>query len=84
MSLPIYGAILHDTGFVDVELIDIHDEYRQMAYGEYDRLQHEMEDAVLALLGKEWHDHFVENWRALVVVLDSGDLRPGRLRALKR
>ena len=35
------------------------------------------------LLGDEQTEHIVENWRMLCVVIDNGELRPGRLRATK-
>ena len=35
------------------------------------------------LLGDEKTAYFIENWRMLTVVLDNGELRPGRLRATK-
>jgi hypothetical protein len=36
-----------------------------------------------ALLGPEQQAHFVENWRAMAVVLDREELRPGRYRGRK-
>ncbi|MEX2295917.1 MAG: hypothetical protein WD715_00770 [Dongiaceae bacterium] len=38
---------------------------------------------MVELLGQEKADHFVENWRAMVVVLEKGEKRPGRYRARK-
>jgi hypothetical protein len=35
------------------------------------------------LLGTAKQAHFVENWRAMTVVLDRGELRPARFRAVK-
>ncbi len=46
-------------------------------------LQGELAGMLLEKLGPEGHAHFVEDWRSLVVVVDKGDLRPGRLRARK-
>ncbi len=80
-TLENYGAILRETGFVEVNLIDIHHEYQQMAHKEYKQLQGPLNQTLLETLGQERHDHFIENWRALTVVVDAGDLRPGRLRA---
>ena len=82
-TLENYGAILQDTGFVDIKLTDIHEEYRQMAHEEYRRLRYDLSDIVLELLGEERQAHYIENWRAMVVVVDAGDLRPARLRAHK-
>ena len=34
-------------------------------------------------LGTKVRDHYLEDWRMLTVVLDKGELRPGRLWATK-
>ncbi len=82
-TLENYGAILKDTGFENINLIDIYKVYHQMAHEEYQRLQTDLSDIVLELLGEKQHAHFLENWRVLCVVVDAGDLRPARLRAYK-
>jgi len=81
-TLENYGRILADTGFMDIQLSDIHDEYRQMAHTEYRRLQ-QSASVLVPRIGQAWFDHYLEDWRALTVVMDNGDLRPGRLRAIK-
>lgn len=43
----------------------------------------ESRDTYHTLLGDQQTDDFVENWRMLCVVIDNGELRPGRLRATK-
>jgi hypothetical protein len=35
------------------------------------------------LIGPEKAEHFIEDWRAMTVVLDKGEMRPGRYRARK-
>jgi len=81
-TLKNYGRILAETGFVEVQLTDIHDDYRRMAHEEYRKLQNAA-DFLIPKIGREWYDHYVEDWRSLTVVVDNGDLRPGRLRARK-
>ena len=44
-----------------------------------DRLAGKMRE----LLGPEQQAHFLEDWRAMTVVLDKGELRPGRYRGRK-
>ncbi len=82
-TLENYGAILRETGFVDVNLVDIHAEYQVLAHKEYEQLQTTLSQTILDTLGREQYDHFIENWRVLTLVVDAGDLRPGRLRAHK-
>jgi SAM-dependent methyltransferase len=82
-TLENYGAILRETGFVDVNLVDIHDEYQAMVHEEYKQLQTTFSDILLETLGEEGRANFIEVWRALVVVVDASDLRPGRFRARK-
>jgi phosphoethanolamine N-methyltransferase len=38
---------------------------------------------MVARVGKAFLDHEIEVWRTLTVVVDSGELRPGHLRARK-
>jgi phosphoethanolamine N-methyltransferase len=82
-TLESYGAVLREVGFTEVQLEDIHAEYRAMAHTELERLETDLAETLRDRLGPKWQAHFVENWRAMTKVLDSGDLRPGRLRAHK-
>ena len=43
----------------------------------------ELHEQMVAVLGENRAEHFVENWRATTVVLDNGELRTCRLRAYK-
>lgn len=78
-----YGAIIRDAGFAEVELEDIADEYRVQACKEYRDMQGCLKMQMIDALGEEGQAHFEENWRAMCVVLDSGELRPGRFWARK-
>ena len=78
-----YGAIIRAAGFVDVELEDIADEYRIQGHREYRDMQGRLKQAMIDALGVDGQAHFEENWRAMTVVLDSGELRPGRFWARK-
>jgi phosphoethanolamine N-methyltransferase len=78
-----YGAIIRNAGFVDVELEDIADEYRVQAHREYRDMQGRLKQPMIDALGKDGQAHFEEDWRALTVVLDNGELRPGRFWARK-
>ena len=82
-TLAEYGLMLHETGFEDIRLLDINSWYRDLAKQELARLKGELFKAMTKTLGAEARDHFIEDWRMLTVVLDKGELRPGRLWATK-
>jgi SAM-dependent methyltransferase len=76
-----YGRILSQTGFTEIELEDITAEYRRRAHWEHEQMRGPWRQRMLDVLGAEKAAHFEENWRQLTVVLDRGELRPGRMRA---
>jgi cyclopropane fatty-acyl-phospholipid synthase-like methyltransferase len=82
-TLEHYGAMLREIGFREVELTDTSDEYRVMGHEEFERLKSSLAPETIQRLGPEKHAYFVEDWRSITVVLDSGELRTGRLRARK-
>ncbi|HNB27588.1 MAG TPA: methyltransferase domain-containing protein, partial [Alphaproteobacteria bacterium] len=82
-TLAEYGVMLHETGFEQVRLEDINAWYRHLARQELARLKGELYGLMTEKLGVAARDHFVEDWRMLTVVLDKGELRPGRLWARK-
>ena len=82
-TLENYERLLREAGFVDVRGSDKSAWYRQHARKEYARMTGELHEQMAAVLGKDRAEHFVENWRATTVVLDSGELRTCRLRACR-
>jgi SAM-dependent methyltransferase len=78
-----YAEILRGTGFVDIETLDIADEYRAMAHAEYDSMRGALKQRMIDVLGEQGQARFEEMWRAMTVVLDKGELRPGRFWARK-
>lgn len=83
VPLAEYGTMLHEAGFEDVKLRDINAWYRDLAKQELARLKGELYPVMTEKLGAASRDHFLEDWRMLTVVLDKGELRPGRLWARK-
>lgn len=83
VTLDSYGTILSDCGFTDLELSDISARFRILSQGQYESLQGPLNGSMRELVGDEKADHFVENWRQLLVVIDNGELRPGHMRARK-
>lgn len=83
VTLSEYGVMLHAAGFEQVRLEDINAWYRGLAKEELARLKGELYGVMTEKLGEKSRDHFLEDWRMLTVVLDKGQLRPGRLWARK-
>ncbi len=78
-TLAEYGLMLHEVGFEQVRLQDLNAWYRELGKQEYARMKGELFDLMAEKLGTEVRDHFLEDWRMLTVVLDKGELRPGRM-----
>ena len=57
--------------------------YRAEVRREYDLIRGELYPRMVELLGQEDADHFVEDWRAMVVVCESGEMRQGYCRGRK-
>lgn len=69
-----------NSGFVEVVAEDASAWYRAEARREYEHLRGDLFPRLVELLGQEDADHFVENWRAMVVVIDKGEMRQGYCR----
>ena len=82
-TLEAHGALLAEAGFMNIELADATEEYRRDARAEYDAMKGPLRSRILELLGTQGAEHFIEDWRSMTVVLDKGELRPGRYRARK-
>ena len=79
-TLQRYGELLSEAGFENVSVADASDWYRDEVRREYDLIRGELYERMVELLGLESADHFVENWRAGVVVCESGEMRQGYCR----
>ena len=64
-------------------LTDTSEDYRKTAHHEYAQMKGALKARMIELLGPEKQAHFEENWRAMIVILDTGELRPGHIRARK-
>ena len=83
-TLERYGELLAAAGFEDINLTDASEWYRQKARTEYELLRGDLNGQLVDALGEETAAHFVENWRAMLVVLDRGEMRQGYCRASKK
>ncbi|MDX1481915.1 MAG: methyltransferase domain-containing protein [Woeseiaceae bacterium] len=82
-ELADYGALLAEQEFEDLKLTDASAWYRRESRAEYERLRGELYPRMVELLGRKDADHFVENWRAMVVVIESGEMQQGYFRGRK-
>ena len=60
--------------------LSCYDWYRDQASHEYELIKGVLYPSMVELLGQSDADHFVENWRAMVVVIDKGEMRQGYCR----
>jgi phosphoethanolamine N-methyltransferase len=79
-TLDDYRQLLETAGFHDVQTIDASAWYQAEASREYNLLKGELYEPMAELLGQSDADHFVEDWRAMVVVCNSGEMRQGYCR----
>lgn len=82
-TLEQYGALLSGAGFERVESVDASAWYRAEVRREYELIRSDLYDRMVELLGQQDADHFVENWRAGVIVCESGEMRQGYCRGRK-
>lgn len=82
-SLPRYGELLEEVGFVEVALEDASSWYRRQVAVEHAALRGPLFGRMCELMGREQTEHFIENWRAMRVVCESGEMRQGYSRGVK-
>jgi phosphoethanolamine N-methyltransferase len=82
-TLPRYGELLEEVGFVDVALQDASLWYRRQVAVEHAALVGPLFGRMCELMGREQTEHFIENWRAMRVVCEKGEMRQGYSRGVK-
>ncbi len=82
-TLEQYGERLSASGFENVQAVDASDWYRAEARREYELIKGDLYERLVEAIGKKDADYFVENWRAMVVVCESGEMRQGYCRGRK-
>ncbi len=78
-----HRTILRQAGFGKIKLTDASDWYRREARREYELLMGDLNSRIVELIGQDSADHFVENWRALMVVCEKGEMLQVYIRAQK-
>jgi ubiquinone/menaquinone biosynthesis C-methylase UbiE len=76
-------ATLREAGFEDVSVVDGSAWYRTQARREHEQLRTRDHARLTELIGREGADHFVENWRAMVVVCEKEEMLQVYSRAQK-
>jgi SAM-dependent methyltransferase len=82
-SLQQSAELLRRASFVDVEVRDRNAWYLALAERELASMAGPWKPMMAERIGAERTEHFIANWRQLVVVLRRGELRPGHLKAAK-
>jgi SAM-dependent methyltransferase len=76
-------AAIAGVGLVEIEARDRNAWYRDLARRELAALEGELRPLVTERIGAQRAEHFVNNWRQMVFVLERGELRPAHLKARK-
>jgi phosphoethanolamine N-methyltransferase len=83
LTLEQQAELLRDAGFDKFATEDASDWYRREARREYDSLRGELRPKMVELLGEDETAYFIENWRAMLVVIDRGEMRQAYCRGQK-
>jgi phosphoethanolamine N-methyltransferase len=78
-----YADALAGAGFVDIDIVDRNDWYRERARQEREQLGGALYDGLASSVGREFLEHEIEVWDKMIVALDQGQLRPTHLRCRK-
>ncbi len=82
-SANTYRLALRSAGFVDIEIVDRNDWYRDEARRERDQLRGALYDGLASQVGIEFLEHEIDVWDKMIVAADQGQLRPTHLRCRK-
>jgi SAM-dependent methyltransferase len=82
-TLEGFAEMFTRAGLVDIHTHDASDWYRAECQREYELIKGELYARMVDLLGQQDADHFVENWRAMAIVCESGEMRQGYCRGRK-
>jgi phosphoethanolamine N-methyltransferase len=82
-SANTYRLALEAAGFVDIEIADRNDWYRDEARREREQLRGALFDGLASQVGIEFLEHEIDVWDKMIVAADQGQLRPTHLRSRK-
>lgn len=75
-----FAQMFRDAGFEDVKAVDASPWYRAECRREYELIRGDLYPRMVELLGRDDADHFVDNWQAMTVVCESGEMRQAYFR----
>jgi phosphoethanolamine N-methyltransferase len=78
-----YRELFREAGFTNVELRDRSEWFQRKVQEEYELIQSELHSQMLETIGRKDADHFVENWRSMVVICNKGEMLQVYSRARK-
>jgi len=79
-TLDEFAVLFRNSGLADIMATDASSWYRPEVRREYELIKGDLYDRMVELLGQADADHFVENWRAMAIVIENGELRQGYCR----
>lgn len=82
-SAATYKEAFREAGFVDIEIEERNAWYRKQARLERDNLAGPLYESLATKVGEDFLHREIEVWDKMIVVLDSGELRPTHLRVRK-
>jgi len=78
-----YSKLYQEAGFTDISVVDGSAWYRRRSREEYELIRGDLYARMKQLMGQQDADHFVETWRAMVIVCETGELSQTYFRARK-
>jgi phosphoethanolamine N-methyltransferase len=78
-----YRELFQSAGFTGITIEDGSDWYRRQSREEYQLIKGEMYARLVEAIGQQDTDHFVEDWRAMAIVFEAGELTQTYCRARK-
>ncbi len=83
-TLENYARFLADSGFENISYKDASNWYLLRACEEYEQMTGSLFNKMASLANTKARDQFIEEWRTMLVVLNSGELKSGYFRGLKQ
>jgi len=78
-----YRDLYQSAGFTDIAMVDGSDWYCRRSRAEYGLIKGDLYAQLVKAIGRQDADHFVESWRAMVIVCEKGELTQTYFRAHK-